>query len=384
MNHALQNEEPVELWHVEVGPNDVRIVTLEQLDEAFQQGLVNERTRVFQDGMDEPAFLGELLGLGDDGDEEEEERVEAAPPPSAAVSRNHQNTLVGLPADPPQHSPARSAPPPQASHRPVQSAPAPAAPQSYRPVQSAPPPAGPQSYRPVQSAPPPMTAQTYRQVQSIPPQSRRAPATESAWPPVVARPSAAPAPSVVAPSVVPMALDLNDIGDIDFPRPKRTGKVLLLGVGALAVAAGVALAVTGKGPSLLNSLTASNTASMAAMPVKKAPAPVEAPKSHGLDVGDAPIKLKDAPPPLVLTTRENEATVLAAAAGTAPAATPAADTALTKSSSKKTAATKAVASKRAKSGGAPKSGGGGASKQRGGSGSLKGGGGVYDPLNGQL
>ena len=179
-----------------------------------------------------------------------------------------------------------------------------------------------------------------------------------------------------------MALDLNDDTDIDFPRPKRTGKVLFFGFGALAVAAGVALAVTGKGPALLNSMTPSNAASMAAMPVKKAPAPVEPQKSHALDVGDAPVKLKDAPPPLVLTTRENEATVLAAAAGTAPAPTPAADLGA-KSSAKKSVATKSVGSKRAKSGGgAPKSGG--APKRSGGGGSLKGGGGTYDPLNGAL
>jgi len=58
---------------------------------------------------------------------------------------------------------------------------------------------------------------------------------------------------------------------------------------------------------MLSSLTAS--ASPAPAPVKAA-APVEAPKSHAYDPGDAPVKLKDAPPPLVLTTRENEASVL--------------------------------------------------------------------------
>jgi len=91
MNHAMQKEEPVELWHVEVAPNDVRIVTLEQLDEAFQQGLVNERTRVFQDGMDEPAFLGELLGLGEDEeDETEDTTAQAAPISTTAPSRHYQ------------------------------------------------------------------------------------------------------------------------------------------------------------------------------------------------------------------------------------------------------------------------------------------------------
>src|SRR5579871_1633027 len=103
MNHALQNEQ-VELWHVEVAPNDVRVLTLEQLDEAFQQGLVNERTRVFQDGMDEPAFLGELLGLDDSDDGESEEEPVAAAPPQRAPEpkRIHQQTLVGLQADPPR------------------------------------------------------------------------------------------------------------------------------------------------------------------------------------------------------------------------------------------------------------------------------------------
>jgi hypothetical protein len=73
MNGTLESTHDDELWHVEVTSNDVRVVTIEQLDEAFQAGAINEHTRVWQTGMDAPVSLGELLGLGDDdaGDEAE-------------------------------------------------------------------------------------------------------------------------------------------------------------------------------------------------------------------------------------------------------------------------------------------------------------------------
>jgi hypothetical protein len=384
MNHALQNEVNEDLWHVEVAPNDIRVVTLEQLDEAFQQGLVNAKTRVFQDGMDEPALLGELLGLDEeDGDEPEE--VQAAPPPSSVVSRHHQNTLVGLAAEPP---PVRSAPPPQRMSAPP--------PQAIPQQRMSAPPQGPYGV-PVQaapaqrptSAPPPLSQAAYAQVQSgqRAPQSRRpAPATtEGTWPPVVTRSSAPPstlAPNVmnVAPSVVPMALDLSDV-DLDYPKPKRTGKVLLFGSGMLAIAAGVALAVTGTGASMLNSLGAAAPPPPAAI-VKKAPEPQ---KSHALDVGDAPVKLKETPAAVVITTRENEAQQLAAAGVAAPVTAEVTSAANTKAAAtlapagKKGAPTRAMATKHARGaksgGGAPKSGSGHA---------LKGGGGTYDPLNGAL
>ncbi|HEX4339683.1 MAG TPA: hypothetical protein VH062_27435 [Polyangiaceae bacterium] len=391
MNHALQNED-VELWHVEVAPNDVRVVTLEQLDEAFQQGLVNEKTRVFQDGMDEPALLGELLGLGDSEDEEQEEQEEDEPAVAAAPaplpSRNHQNTLVGLAAEPPRAPVARaSAPAPQSQQRPRASAPPPwtqPTEQSHaRPVQSAPPAARPQSVAPQQSA------QSYRQ-QSAPPAAavtRRPPAPEGAWPPVVTR-SAPPAsvsnPSTisavvgpVAPSVVPMAMDLGDLDDLDYPRPKRgKGKVVMATFGVLAVAAGVALGVTGRGASLVSSLSAS-----AAQPATVAkPAPKVDTVSHAYDPGNAPVKLKDTPDPVVITTRENESTQLAAAGMTAGAAAEVASP-KTAPAAKSTASKKiAVSSKRAKSsGGAAPSRHGGGGKQP-----FKTGGDTHDPLNGSL
>src|SRR5204863_4332718 len=52
----------------EVARNDVRILTPDQLDQAFQDGIVTETTRVWQDGMPCAVSLGELLGGGDDED----------------------------------------------------------------------------------------------------------------------------------------------------------------------------------------------------------------------------------------------------------------------------------------------------------------------------
>ena len=392
MNHALQNED-VELWHVEVAPNDVRVVTLEQLDEAFQKGLVNERTRVFQDGMDEPALLGELLGLGeDDEQDEEQEPVQAAPPPQPA-SRNHQNTLVGLAAEPPRAPAPAARPPTEHSHaRPLQSAPPPAA--SYRP-QAAPHGA---SQRP-HGTPPPIASYQQQAAPSQRPQpavSRRPPPpAEGAWPPVVTRsappmsnasgpPSSVSGPStmtaVVAPSVVPMAMDLGD-DDFDYPRPKRKGKVVVATLGVLAVAAAVGLVVTGRGASVLGSLTAS-----AAQPTEVAkakPAPKLDTVSHAYDPGNAPVKLKDTPDPVVITTRENEATQLAAAGMTAGSAAEASTLgAKSAPAAKSTAKKAAVSAKHAKSSAGPaptRHGGGGGGKQP-----FKSGGDTHDPLNGSL
>lgn len=368
MNHALQNDD-VEVWHVEIAPNDVRVLTLEQLDEAFQRGLVNERTRVFQDGMDEPAFLGELLGLDGDDEEAHEEPVAAAPPPPAPEpKRIHQQTLVGLHADPPPRSAVQ---PTRAVLAGPPAYPASAQQSGVRPVQSMPPAAMP----------------------SQRPQAPRNAAAEGAWPPVVTRsaapPSAAPpsvsTPStmtgVVAPSVVPMAMDLGGMDDLEFPRARGgKGKIVLAGVAALAVAAGVALAVTGQGASLLGSFTAS-----AAAPAPTAkPKPVVDTQSHALDTGNAPVKLNEAPPPVVITTRENEAEQLKAAGMTAASAAEASKANADEKSSPLTKPSKkgAVSSRRAKS-----SGGGASAPHRGGGapkGPFKAGGDTHDPLNGSL
>jgi hypothetical protein len=51
------------LWYVKLPDGDVEPMTLDELDEAFQRGSVNERTMVLAAGSTQWAKLGELAGL---------------------------------------------------------------------------------------------------------------------------------------------------------------------------------------------------------------------------------------------------------------------------------------------------------------------------------
>jgi hypothetical protein len=237
-----------DLWHVEVTPGNVLVVTLDQLDDAFNQGLVNEQTRVWQDGMACAVPLHELLGLDSEGSEPD------------------------VPA--PQH---RHAIPPA----PV------LVPQSYPP---------PAAYRPA----------------AIAPQSRAPVASHaSAWPPVVARPSSAPPPASTptawqanaAPSVIPTAFDISD-DFVPFARPKRRGAMLFAVMSVLAIGGGAAVFAHNNGLTL--TLTPSTAAAVAP------PAPVvEPPRSHAYDPGSEPIHLKEMPAPLEITKADTPAAVAA-------------------------------------------------------------------------
>src|SRR4051812_24382184 len=82
--HIDDNED---LWHVQLATGEVRPMTLDQLDEAFQDGIVNEETFVFQEETNRWAKLGEVAGLGADDDEaiEIETPDHYAPAPQASV-----------------------------------------------------------------------------------------------------------------------------------------------------------------------------------------------------------------------------------------------------------------------------------------------------------
>jgi hypothetical protein len=379
-----------ELWHVEVSAGDVKLVTLEQLDEAFNAGLVNDETRVWQEGMDSPARLGDLLG-GDSDDESapgpseeaawesafnasvsdphmQSEAAYAPPAPQSYASppepapgsmryqRQPEDTLVGISAAqvaprtvygdrPPNYPPAVQS---QAAPIHVAQNPAP------RTLSGAYPPPSTPSH----GAYPPAAAPSYG---GYPPVATAAP-SYGGYPPVVAAPpSHSPAmgasmpPVSVVPSVVPLAFDLDD--DVLVRRSGR-GKGLVVGAALLAAAAGVAFAV--------NSLNAQGATATAAAAQPPTPAP-EPPKSHRYDPGDAPVHFKDVAPVAPITTRETEKptaadqNVAAALGGKAvPKAKPA----------------KVAPSRHASSGG-------GKSRSAGAS-AMKGGGSKYDPLNGAL
>ncbi len=84
---------PEDAWHVAIAPDDVKVVSLEQLDDMFRLSLVDAETRVWQPGMSEWVTLREVAGLED----------EPAPP-----KRTHPKPPSPRSAPPP---PQRLAPP---------------------------------------------------------------------------------------------------------------------------------------------------------------------------------------------------------------------------------------------------------------------------------
>jgi hypothetical protein len=77
------SESEDELWHVRLATGEVHMVTLEQLDDAFQNGWIDESTLVSQDGSDWSP-LGEAAGLGS-----EEEAPAPAPQPVATRNQGY-------------------------------------------------------------------------------------------------------------------------------------------------------------------------------------------------------------------------------------------------------------------------------------------------------
>jgi hypothetical protein len=67
-----------ETWLVQLANGDVRMMTVEQLDEAFQKGTIDESTLVRRDGAGAWVKLGDELG--------QSEPAEAPPSPQSSVS----------------------------------------------------------------------------------------------------------------------------------------------------------------------------------------------------------------------------------------------------------------------------------------------------------
>lgn len=194
-----------ERWYVQFDSQEVRLMTLDELDEAFQQGLIHENTYLIKVGEKTWQTLAETLG----GADEEEPAAEPEPEPAARPA----------PA-PVQHASA---------------APIPAAqPMAQRPVASA------------GGGWPPAVASS---------------AVGGGWPPVVSAPaaSAAPAsmaPAAASPSIPPMASGprsmvpvVQDVSDLDIEAPFKSRK---RGVALFAAAAVVALGGAGYGISRLD------------------------------------------------------------------------------------------------------------------------------------
>jgi hypothetical protein len=72
MNHSEATSDTKgkdEAWHVQLASGELRVMSLDQLDDAFQNGLVSEDTFVYQPGMNDWIKLADLAGLDADADE---------------------------------------------------------------------------------------------------------------------------------------------------------------------------------------------------------------------------------------------------------------------------------------------------------------------------
>ncbi len=176
---SVSNPPPVtddDKWHVEFEPNEVKIVSLEQLDDLFRLSIVDSETKVWQAGMSEWQPLRVIAGL----DEQAAPQPKRPPPKPPTPSTRAASTSVR--------------PAPQVVPRPASPSVRPPAPASIRPAppapRSAPPPARPAYVAPASFYPEPILA------------------TPSAYPPAVqyAAPIAfaatMPAPNSVRPLVV--------------------------------------------------------------------------------------------------------------------------------------------------------------------------------------
>src|SRR5215471_4984273 len=70
MASAVAQDESEDRYYTQVEAGDVRLFTLDQLDAAFNAGLIHENTYVCLEGDSKWLTLAEVAGLGDDGEEE--------------------------------------------------------------------------------------------------------------------------------------------------------------------------------------------------------------------------------------------------------------------------------------------------------------------------
>lgn len=132
-----------ERWHVQVGPDDIKIMNLEQLDDAFRLDLISERTMVWTKGLGQWKALGVVLS--DTESEEEIEEVEPELLPASPQLNPFAGQVAVLPfrvvtSAPPQ-APRPPAPPQSVAPRSVP-------PQSFAPQSTL-----PQSFAPQAAAP---------------------------------------------------------------------------------------------------------------------------------------------------------------------------------------------------------------------------------------
>jgi hypothetical protein len=214
-----QTESNEPLWQVQLASGQICRMTLELLDDAFQDGLITENTLIMQDGTTEWVTLREVAGL--DSESEAAPTASIENPPAAAVVA----PAVAVPAQP--SAPRQPAPYMDPFAPPIQMAPA-------------------------------MT-------QMVPPAAQAAPfAFQGAAQNLAQRTIAAP-PEPLTRSTAPVAADIDfDLETVDFGKKRSPGKWI---IGIAAVLGGLGFAAMNMGAS-----TESAPAPAAAAPVAAAPA----------------------------------------------------------------------------------------------------------------
>ncbi len=101
-----------DMWHVQMEPGDVKVVTLEQMDDMFRLELIEGSTLVWQEGMPRALPLSVVAGI-DEGEEEEEEIMEIEPEPldSAPILNVAPVPSYSAPPPPPPSVPAKASAP---------------------------------------------------------------------------------------------------------------------------------------------------------------------------------------------------------------------------------------------------------------------------------
>src|SRR5450755_4108392 len=105
-NAAAINDD--EKWHVALAPGEVKIVSLEQLDDLFRLSIVDSETKVWQEGMTEWQPLGVIAGI-EDKPAPEPKRSHPKPPSPRSSPPPAPRRSVPSPPRPPSRAPVAAA-----------------------------------------------------------------------------------------------------------------------------------------------------------------------------------------------------------------------------------------------------------------------------------
>lgn len=106
-----------DVWFVAVSSDDIKQMTVDQLDEAFRLGVISAQTAVWTEGMEAWAPLGEVADLDADSDAASESGAEEPAAHTASFATQHSRAEHSL-GEHAQGEPARGAPSFDAQHEP--------------------------------------------------------------------------------------------------------------------------------------------------------------------------------------------------------------------------------------------------------------------------